>query len=102
MIKVNTTGQVPEVDIEGFLQAFAEEFVKRVQVRTPVKSGALQNGYNITDITQDGFGLTNSQTYFDFVENGTVKQSPQYMVRTTVEESELIAKAVADKLVKKG
>lgn len=102
MIDVKATGSVPDLDVEAFMQAFATEFVNRVKVRTPVQTGALVNGYEIVNVTDQGFSLANNVSYFDFVENGTVNQAPVYMVRTTAEESESIAKEVQSQLVKKG
>lgn len=99
-VSVKVEGDLGKLDILGFLNAFNDEFVKRVEVRTPVRSGALRDGYQ-SDVTIDQIQLGNSQDYLQYIEEGTSTIAPVGMIRTTMEEADAIADRVKDKLYKK-
>lgn len=85
-----------EKQSQEFIEAFAEEFQARVEQKTPVKTGALQAGYS-TQVTPVGFGLFNTQNYFEYVENGTARMAPRRMVARTMMEAPTIAKNALEK-----
>lgn len=77
-------------NLRKFKQEFAMEFQKRVEDRTPVRTGALQAGW-VTTQRQTGFDLSNTQDYAEYVENGTPHMAPKGMIRTTLLETDQIA-----------
>lgn len=79
---------------EQFLQQFMEEFKRRVEEKTPVQTGALRDGWRLTQQGQSEAVLTNTEDYAAAVEYGTVKMEPRAMVRRTIEEREDIAREV--------
>ena len=83
--------------LRNFKQAFAMEFQKRVEDRTPVLSGALKAGW-VTEQTATGFNLNNVQPYAEYVENGTEKMAPRAMVGTTLLETDQIADIAAHRV----
>ncbi|TDK63549.1 HK97 gp10 family phage protein [Sapientia aquatica] len=76
--------------LRNFKKEFAMEFVHRVEERTPVQTGALKGGW-VTEQTQTGFELSNTQDYAGYVENGTDKMAPRAMIATTALEMKEIA-----------
>lgn len=83
--------------LQRFIAEFQGEFVSRVENRTPVQSGNLRNNW-VTTSTQGGFELTNRMEYASAVEFGTSKMEPRGMIRTTLEEAEVIAEAALRKV----
>lgn len=98
-IEVKVDGQLGNIDVASFVNAFADEFVKRVETRTPVRSGALRDGY-IKEVNELSFELGNQQEYLEYIEEGTSTIAPVGMIRTTMEEADNIAELVKAKLTK--
>lgn len=71
--------------LEKWKLAFMDEFKTRVAQRTPVRTGALQAGWE-TVPTDVGFQLTNDMDYAIYVEAGTPHMAPRGMVATTILE----------------
>lgn len=99
-VDIKIEGEVPELDVLSYVQAYAEEFDSRVKGRTPVRTGALRDSFHPENVNEEGFEEVSEVDYADFVENGTWKMEPRYMVRTTVEDADAIHDVVKDKLVK--
>lgn len=76
-----------ETKVNGFKNEFANEFTERVQVKTPVRSGTLKNGWQQT-MTNAGYELHNYVEYATYVEFGTTKMQPTGMVATTALEAQ--------------
>jgi hypothetical protein len=72
--------------IEKAKVEFATEFTNRWAMRTPVDTGRLLAGNQVT-ITDTNFTFDNNVPYFTYVENGTPTHRPVGMLRTTVKES---------------
>jgi hypothetical protein len=78
-------------------QAFAEEFLTRVQNRTPVRTGLLNDSWDMK-VKQGRIELKNDaeneqgQEYVAFVEFGTYKMRGFFMVSLTMMESADILK----------
>ena len=86
-----------EVDkIETFKQKFMSEFLKRVVRRTPVDTGKLQGSW--VGRVDGNIYVENSAEYAEFVENGTPKNAPVGMIRTTVAEAQSIADNICQEL----
>ena len=62
---------------------FEKEFLTRVAEKTPVRTGALKEGWfwDYADARSPVF--SNTQPYAEYVENGTPKMAPHLMVATT-------------------
>ena len=48
---------------------------------TPVKTGRMKRSWVISRYTRNGFTISNSTYYLDYVENGTANITPRYFVR---------------------
>lgn len=79
-------------DIEKFMkelekldEKIANELVERTKRRTPVRSGKLQNSYEV-QMKPDGFEIRNDQDYVFYVELGTTKTDPVRMAGRAVDE----------------
>jgi hypothetical protein len=72
---------------------FENEFLLRVADKTPVRTGALKDGW-FWDRTTDANNPTfsNTERYAIYVENGTPKMAPRMMVATTLLEVDDIMK----------
>lgn len=81
---------------KNFVNEWAQEFKRRVEEKTPVKTGALQAGYQLA-VTQDGFELSNTQPYFGYVEMGTKSQAPHRMAMRSFMEADQITKAAKER-----
>lgn len=81
---------------KNFVNEWAMEFKRRVEEKTPVKTGALKAGYQLA-VTPDGFELTNDQSYFGYVEMGTATQAPHRMALRSFMEAEQITKAAKER-----
>jgi hypothetical protein len=79
-----------------FIDAWAVEFKRRVEEKTPVKSGDLQKGYGITR-KKTGFEFWNVEDYFKYVEQGTIHMAPRRMVGTTLLEEPEITELALNK-----
>lgn len=77
------------VGLEEVQEHFKDEFLLRVTERTPRKSGALQKGWK-GEIVPDAIEVGNEVHYAPHIEYGTIHIAPFAMLRTTVEESDLI------------
>jgi hypothetical protein len=67
-------------------EIFLEDFKKRVEEKTPVRTGALKAGWSWINPKSKNASLTNEQEYWVYVEYGTEKMAPVAMVGTTVVE----------------
>lgn len=82
--------------------AFAQEFVKRVQDRTPTRTGLLKDSWEM-QVLDDALELRNKATneegeaYAEYVEFGTWKEAPALMITTTVTEKQDILKTAKNK-----
>lgn len=80
--------------LRKFKEAWAVEFIERVQDKTPENTGRLKESYFVQQ-KKEGFDLGSVEDYFSYVEHGTSKMRPRRMVgRTLLEEEEITALAV--------
>lgn len=95
-------GELKDVTVElgtrlrNFKKFYAEELLRRVKARTPVDTGALQNGWGTT-MRQESFDIWNTQDYAAYVEYGTEHQPPKAMLRSSLAEGQEIADVAAQK-----
>jgi len=82
--------------LEYFAEEFAYEFEERVRERTPVQSGALQDGWHVTN-EGDTIVIENPVPYAAFVEYGTPYMEPRAMLRTTLAEKNEITKIAIER-----
>ncbi|MDM0042145.1 HK97 gp10 family phage protein [Variovorax sp. J22R193] len=75
-----------------------QEMVSRMARRTPVRTGAAQQGWKLTNVSKDGFEIENDVEYVTHLENGTVHMKPHHMVRSTMEEAQQIVDQCVRKL----
>jgi len=75
---------------------FAAEFLDRLRDKTPVRTGALQDGWGQTQ-KAEGIEIWNVEPYAAFVNNGTAYQRPQRMVERTIAESDIIMEIAVQK-----
>jgi hypothetical protein len=87
MSGINATLENLPQAIDKVKRDFIDEFVKRVQQKTPVLTGRLRDGWE-GDVNQ--MSVSNNVEYAEFVEFGTERTPPVAMLRTTIEESEQI------------
>jgi HK97 gp10 family phage protein len=91
-----SAGQIDNfiVDLETTLRKFKVEFgvelIARTKARTPVKTGALQNGFGF-EVKKTSIAVYNTKDYAGYVEFGTPYMAPRAMLRTSLEESDEIA-----------
>lgn len=84
--------------IHQFEQEMMNEFMLRVQQKTPVSSGheadshpgALKAGWTVSNDSDGSWTLNNSQDYAVYIEAGTHKMSPRGMIATTMVELDQI------------
>jgi hypothetical protein len=94
-LKIKQVGKIP--------QAFADEFVKRVKERSPVRTGLLKESWDM-QVKPGVLELRNKATneegqpYTSYVEWGTYKQAPVLMISTTVLEKQDILKVAKQKV----
>jgi hypothetical protein len=78
--------------LQGVMQRLpdeiAKEFLARLNMRTPVDTGALQAA-NKVEVVDNTIVVSNDKDYFDYVEDGTPKMRPVGMLKIT--EAELPA-----------
>jgi hypothetical protein len=74
-------------------KAFANEMLKRVKDRTPVRTGILQESWSV-EVKKDSIDMKNDATneegefYVPFVEFGTAHMAGAFMLSTTILESQ--------------
>jgi hypothetical protein len=73
--------------MDTFMAEFMNEFMRRVAARTPVKTGAAQQGYYI-EKDNDVYYLKNTQDYIVYLELGTEYIKPHAMIQTTMLEAD--------------
>jgi HK97 gp10 family phage protein len=83
-----------KTNLRKFIHKFGEEFVARVESRTPVVTGKLKAGWYI-EYKKDGLVISNTQPYMSYVEYGTEHMGPRSMIRTTIIEKNEIADKAA-------
>lgn len=83
--------------LDGFSDAFTEEFLSRVKRRTPVASGRLQAGWQ-AESTDTEITIANEVPYAAHVEYGTKNMDPSRMLTTTIAEADDIAVIAARKV----
>ena len=93
---VNNPGEITKFNIDletrlrNFKKEWAFEFLERVRARTPVRTGALQEGWGFKP-RLESIDIYNVEDYAGYVEYGTEKMAPRAMLRTTLLEAEQIA-----------
>ncbi len=102
---VSKRGQIDKFKIDlntrlrKFKQEFGVEFLERVRQRTPVRTGALKNGWGFT-LKLESIEVYNTQEYAAYVEYGTEKMEPRRMLTVTVLEAEQIAEVAKERAQK--
>lgn len=82
-------------DFNAIVREVAVEVKTRVEMRTPVDTGYAQANWELNEGTSS-FSIENRTPYIGYLENGTSKMAPVYMVRTTMSEiPEIVANIVA-------
>lgn len=76
-----------EENLDEFMQAFAAEFLERVQQKTPVLTGRLRDGW-VADVNGTELIVSNDVEYAEYIENGTPHIAPFGMLKQTVAEAE--------------
>lgn len=88
------------VDLDTRLRRFKEEFgmelMERVKQKTPVRTGALRDGWGFEQ-KRESISVYNTQEYAGYVEYGTEKMAPRAMLRTTLLEKEQIAQVAKER-----
>jgi hypothetical protein len=79
-----------------FRDEFGKEFTARVKARTPVDTGALQEGWEFQMKDQD-VEVRNRLPYASYVERGTEKMEGRFMLATTADEAEQIAQVARER-----
>jgi len=74
--------------LEFFVEEFGAEFLERVEDRTPVKTGHLQNSWALAE-TSDNMFINNDASYAVYVEAWA------HMLKLTFSERENISKVAA-------
>lgn len=80
-----------------FAQAFADEFVKRVKARTPVRGGTLQRGWK-SKVSEKEILIENRVDYAGYVEDGTEHMKGAHMAKTTMGETGRISQIAQNKI----
>lgn len=83
-----------------FQDEFAEEFLVRVQRRTPVDTGRLRAGWDIGTSGKTVVVL-NDVEYASYVEDGTEHMRGAHMLKVTISERRAIGDKVTRKLKQK-
>lgn len=76
--------------LDAFKEKFTEEFLTRVQMRTPVRTGVLRDGWQ-GDISGDLITISNEVPYAEYIEYGTPHIAPFAMLGQTIAEVDIIA-----------
>jgi hypothetical protein len=88
------------VELETHLRKFKEQFgielLERTRARTPVRTGNLRDGWGFK-LKDTSIEVYNTQPYATYVEYGTDKIAPRAMLRTSIAESDDIAKIAVQK-----
>jgi len=82
-------------DFGKVVQEVIAEVQVRVERRTPVDTGLAQSSWE-TEVSETSGRIFNETPYVGFLENGTSKMAPFYMVKTTLEEVPDIIKAALE------
>lgn len=85
-----------ETKLRRFKREFGIEFLSRVKERTPVRTGALQRGWHQTQ-RETSIDISNTKDYAAYIEYGTPTIAPRAMLRTTMEEAEIIVEIAAER-----
>lgn len=85
------------IALDGFAEEFADIFMGRVRRRTPVRTGALRDGWT-SEVTENSITIENNVEYAAHVEYGTYKMEPRRMLTSTLMEAEDIAAEAARKV----
>ena len=85
-----------DTKLRKFKEEWAVEFLERVRYRTPVRTGALRDGWHQQQ-KQTSIDVSNTQPYAAYIEYGTPKIAPRAMLRTTLEEADQIAEIATHK-----
>lgn len=85
-----------DTTLRKFKTEFGIELINRTKVRTPVRTGALQNGWGF-ETKKTSISVYNTQPYAGYVEFGTPSMAPRAMLRTSLEESDEIAEIAMQK-----
>lgn len=86
-----------QTKLRKFKEEWGMEFKRRVEERTPVKTGRLQGGWGFTQ-KRDDIEIYNTVEYASYVEYGTDTMAPRGMMRTTLLEADDITAVVKEKL----
>ena len=70
-----------------------QEMVSRIERRTPVDTGHAKDNWELSNVSKDGFEISNAVEYVPYLEEGTSTHKPHHMVRLTMEESQQIVDA---------
>ena len=76
--------------LTDFEHKFADIFVERVKIRTPVDTGRLQAGWR-SEVKPGEIDILNPVPYCDYVEDGTPKMAGVHMLKVTASEADQIA-----------
>ena len=76
--------------LDFFIDEFETEFLKRVEDRTPVDTGHLQNSWAIAS-DADSIVINNDAEYASYVEHGTSRMAGAHMLAVTLSERENIS-----------
>lgn len=79
-----------EPDLEQFEKDLCDALVERVKMRTPVRSGNLQNSVT-GEVQTEEIIIGSDVDYAPHVEYGTINMSGRAMFRTALEELETLA-----------
>lgn len=90
--------QVPLVkeSLRKFIVNWARIFKRRVQEKTPVRSGLLRRSWSVRSVTTKGIDIVNQTPYAGYIEYGTPKIAPVAMLARTIEEAEQISRQAAE------
>lgn len=80
---------------ELFKVEFMDEFLTRVQERTPVDTGFLQKNWEAA-VQGDLIIISNDAPYAGYIEYGTPRIAPFAMLGQTVAEADVIAEIAAE------
>ena len=84
-------------DIDNVVKDVGEEALKRVEERTPVRTGYARSRWRLETYSSDpSFTLENDAEYVSYLENGSSSQAPLGMLAITmVEVPDIVDAAVA-------
>lgn len=99
-IRLDVKSEGLDVDFDALIENVLKEAMNRIERRTPVRSGALQAGWEL-EKSKGSYQITNKQDYAIYVEEGTATTPPVGMVRTTMEELQQITDDEVSKINKR-